>query len=99
MRNIVLVERVAIDENGILSVKPKREIFDMIYRAAMGVRWDSDSNYLYFNSPTGQKNDIVEFYNFILRAVSEEYGKTLQPDSKTIYENIDEETIAKIKKL
>ena len=64
MGDIVLIERVALDENCILSVKPKKESFDMIFRAAMGVRWNNDNNYLYFNTPIGKEEDIANFYKF-----------------------------------
>ena len=99
MGNIVLIERVSLDENCILSVKPKRESFDMIYRAAMGVRWNSDNNYLYFNTPIGKEDDIVRLYQFIKKAVFEEYGKILKSDNKTVYVNINEPTVTQIARL
>lgn len=99
MGKLVLIKKVAIDENGYLSVKPEKESMDMIYRAAMGVRWNSEGNYLYFATPVKQENDIIKFYNFILMAVLDEYGKVLKPNNKTIFENINESIKAKIAKL
>lgn len=97
MNDIVLIEKITID-NSILCVKPKTESFDMIYRAAMGVRWNNDGKYLYFNSPIEQESDILDYYGFILAAVLDEYGKKLQLNDDTVYENIDDNTKIKIEK-
>ena len=99
MRDLVLIKRIAIDKNGILSVTPQKGSFDMIYRAAMSVRWYIDGRYLYFVTPISCESDILKFYNFILMAVLDEYGKILKPDNRTIYENINENIKAEIVKL
>ena len=98
MNDIVLIEKITIN-NCVLCVKPKMESFDMIYRAAMGVRWNNDDKYLYFNSPIEQESDIIDYYGFIVAAVLDEYGKKLKLDTDTVYENVDDSTKIKIEKL
>jgi len=94
----VFVEKVALDENGILYVKPKNYSFEMIYRAAMSVYWQTEKLSLHCNFPIDQEWDVLRCYKQILSAAKDEYGKILKVDSNTVYENIDNETKTKIEK-
>lgn len=90
MNEGVFIEKIAIDKKGILSITPKRDGFCMIYRSAMGVYWNNDENFLYFNSPVKQEKDILKAYTQIISAVKSEYGKVLKVSLNTSYENISE---------
>ena len=84
----VLIEKIILNKEGVLFVKPKNYSFDMIYRSAMGVHWDKNESLLYHNLPKDWNN--LRWYRQIISAVKGEYGVTLKVDSKTVYENIDE---------
>jgi len=85
----VLIEKIILNMDGILYIKPKKFRFDMIYRSAMGVHWDESASCLYHNPP--QKWSPAQWYNQIIAAVKSEYGIELVTGSKTIYENISSE--------
>lgn len=90
MSNLVFIEKIFIDKKGIFSIKPQNEKFDLIYRSAMGVHWDSKNMSLYFVTPIKQENDIFNAYKQVILSVEEEYGRTLKIDSNTIFENISD---------
>ena len=84
----IIIDRIALSETGILFVKPKDYTFEMIYRSAKGVHWDSQRNCLYHNAP--QKWDALRWYEQIVSAVKDEYGGILKISPETIYVNIDD---------
>jgi len=82
----VYIEKISLDQNYMLFVKPKNYSFDMIHRSSMGVHWDDKKCCLYHN-PT--KNwSVISWYMQITLAVQNEYGATLIATSDTVYENI-----------
>jgi len=97
IKECIFVEKITLNEKGIIYIKPQNYSFAMIYRSAMGVHWDAEKQCLYHN-PT-KIWGILEWYTQILAAVKDEYGMMLIVQSNTIYENIDNETILKIKEL
>ena len=90
MKNSVFIEKVAINDKGIISVKPHDYCFEMIYRCAKGVYWDNSEKHLYFVSPVKQENEILNAYKQILFSVNDEYGILLRVNEKTIYEGVPE---------
>jgi hypothetical protein len=84
----IFVEKVSINENGILYIKPKNYSFDMIYRSAMGIHWDEKICCLYHNSP--QKWDSLQWYKHMILAVKSEYDKDLKIYPGTVYDNVDD---------
>lgn len=93
---VALIERISIDENGILKIRPKDLIFDKIYRSAMGVQWDEKAQCLFHNPP--DKWSSFQWFKQILRAVKSEYGITLLATDETTLENVDNDTVVAIKK-
>jgi hypothetical protein len=77
-------------------VKPNKESFDMIYRSAMGVKWNKEGSYLFYTKSV--KWSLFQWYEQIIKAVISEYETLLTITDETIYENIDGETINLIKK-
>jgi calcineurin-like phosphoesterase family protein len=90
----VYIEKIILNEAGILNVMPKDFFFDKIYRSAKGVHWNEKTCYLYHNPL--QEWDTLQRYKQIVLAVKDEYGVTLRIDSETIYDNIDAELRIKI---
>ena len=84
---IVFIEKVYLDNDQILFVKPKSYSFDKVYRSAMGVDWDEHKCCLYQAHPSREWS-ILRWFDQILLAVKNEYGITLKVCSDTNYENI-----------
>ena len=83
----VLIAKIALNDNGILYVKPINYSFPMIYRSAMGVHWDENKCCLFHNPP--REWSVLRWYKQIVLAAKDEYGVTLKVCADTIYENID----------
>jgi hypothetical protein len=81
------IEEIRIDESGKLIVKPRKEDFSYIYRAAMEVNWNNDGKYLY--SPKPKEWSYSMWFKQIHAAVKDEYGVTLKISNETRWENID----------
>ena len=91
----IKVEKISIDENGIVNVKPQNSIFDKIYRSAMGVQWNEETQCLFHNPP--DEWSASQWFKQILKAVKSEYGVTLIVTDETIFENVDSDTLVAIK--
>ena len=87
---IVFIEKIYVDNNQILFVKPKSYSFDKVYRSALGVNWDENKRCLY-QAHTSREWGILRWFKQILLAAKSEYGITLKVCSDTIYENIGSE--------
>ena len=79
------IDEVAIDAAGAVAIRPRiaaDETFEHIYRAAMGVRWHSDTRSLVPYETKGETP--AWWFRQIVAAVSSEYGQLLelQPDTK-----------------
>lgn len=81
------IEEIRIDESGKLIVKPRKEDFRCIYRAAMEVNWNNDGKYLY--SPKPKKWSYSMWFKQIHAAAKDEYGVSLKISNETRWENID----------
>lgn len=91
----ILIEKISINKQGILCVKPKNYCFDKIYRSATGIHWDENEMILFHNPPC--KWDAFRWYKQILLAVKSEYGKILVISADTIYENLNDDLTLRIK--
>ncbi len=69
------IAEVGIDATGSLYVKPKRQSFPSIYRAAMDVRWDPATERLF--APKPREWSYAEWFRQILHAVAQEYQVAL----------------------
>ena len=92
-----IIEKISIDKNGCLNIKPKQYSFDMIYRSASGVRWDAQERYLYTIASLMDKSvTIKQMYRQIILAVNDEYGISLNITEETVFENITNDDITNI---
>ena len=83
------ITEIGIDEKGRLYVKPERESFEFIYRAAAEVNWDDKNHFLY--SPRPREETYFDWYMQIIMATKGEYGTQLIFTDKTKWTNIPNE--------
>ena len=88
------IEKVFLNEGGVICIKPQKRSFDMIYRSAMGVHWNEDGKYLSHTSP--HDRTCLQWYEQIVNAVKGEYGIVLKTTPNTIYEGLDDSMIQAI---
>ena len=74
---------VGLDLDGSLFVRPKAEDFSYIYRAAMGVRWDTDRGRLFF--PKSSEWSYAKCFSQILSAAEDEYRVRLVLSPQTTW--------------
>lgn len=94
------VEKIAVANNGQLTVKPTRnpnKMFRFIYRAAMEVDWSEDNKH--FFCPVSKEWTSSDWYKQILKAVASEMGIRLSITKETIWENVSLDDRAEIERL
>jgi hypothetical protein len=64
--SLTALAEIGIDDERRLYLKPSKASFPMIYREAMGVRWNSERGYLYGGVP--RKWSYLDWYHQILTA-------------------------------
>lgn len=89
MKDIVIIKKIEIIGGNTLLIKPDGESFEMIYRSATGVHWDTESECLSFAFPYNMC-DYVQAFMHIVEAVQIEYGKFLKINVNTAFVNIEE---------
>ena len=67
-------------------VRPHAFEFAMIYRSAMEVHWEPETQCLY--SPTPREWGYLRWFQQIAAAVSSEYGAKLVLTSSTLWSNV-----------
>lgn len=90
----ILIEKIILNENGMLCVKPQSHSFNMIYRSSTGIHWNNEKKCLYHNM--SQEWDTLKWFKQMILAVKSEYGVVLKINQNTIYENINEDLKAAI---
>ena len=88
------IERVEIDLDGKLCVKPASQDFAYIYRAAMEVHWDPVRRCLF--SPKPQEWSYPMWFRQIVAAAADEYRVRLKITTGTAWVNIPETTRSEI---
>ncbi|MCL2796687.1 MAG: hypothetical protein FWD58_01340 [Firmicutes bacterium] len=83
-----LIEKIVLDERGILYIMPQKGSLEKIYRSATGVRWDSATASLCSERPIDNVWGVLQWYAQMLAAVRDEYGLLLKAYKDTIFENI-----------
>jgi hypothetical protein len=76
-----------IDDSNRLCIQPDNMTFEMIYRSAMGVQWNTENRHLY--SQVLNSGTPIDWFHQILAAVEIEYGYRLCITEKTKWKNID----------
>lgn len=82
------IDEIRIDESGRLIVKPCKEDFRYIYRAAMEVNWNNEGKYLY--SPKPKEWSYSMWFKQIHAAAKDEYGVALKISKETRWKSIDD---------
>jgi Integron Cassette Protein Hfx_Cass5 len=85
----VEIARVEIAAAGQLLVRPSAGDFEQVYRAAIGVSWDSDSRNLRCQKPT--ERTYGWWFSRIQAAVLDEYRVDLRLTARTAWINVSEE--------
>ena len=83
------ISEVGIDDKQRLYVRPEKQTFEYIYRAAAEVGWDNKENFLF--SPKPREWTYFEWYRQIIMATKGEYGCQLVLKDKTQWTNIPNE--------
>ena len=81
------ISRIWIDKSNRLCIQPDKITFELIYRSAMGVQWNSENHYLF--SQIMISWTPVDWFRQIISAVEAEYGRHLYITEKTERENIN----------
>jgi len=79
------IERIGIDEDERLYVKPSTQLFPLVYRESMEIHWNSERGYLYGAVP--RKWSYIDWFNHILWAALEQ-GCELVVTSGTSWVNV-----------
>lgn len=88
---VVPIASIFTTHEDILCVEPENYSFDMIYRSAMGVRWDCDGKYLYHVPPKSWS--AVQWFGHILDAAMSEYDVILEITAETAFGHLDANTV------
>lgn len=88
------VIEIGIDRSGRLYITPAKQEFNLIWRSAKEVHWDSDRKYLY--SPKPREWSYYHWYCHIVNIIKIEYRCKLYITSQTKWTNIPEELKLKI---
>ena len=80
---------IGIDKKERIYIKPEKEHFEFIYRAAAEVGWDVKEYFLYSSKP--REWTYFDWYRQIIMATKDEYGCQLVLTDKTQWTNIPNE--------
>ena len=83
------ISEVGIDDKQRLYVRPEKQTFEFIYRAAAEVGWDSKENFLF--SPKPKEWTYFDWYKQIVGVVETECNCKLLLTDKTHWSNISDE--------
>jgi hypothetical protein len=86
---VMQIEEIGLDDQGHLFVRPSAasaDEFAYIYRAAMGIRWNSRLRVLYAYEPA--RWAATDLYRQVIAAVLNEYGIQLQATPRTVWSRI-----------
>ncbi len=89
MSQVMPIEEVGLDDQGHLFVRPSAasaDEFAYIYRAAMGIRWNTRLRAFHAYEPA--RWVAADLYRQIVSAVHGEYGVRLQSTSGTVWTRI-----------
>jgi len=89
MSQVMPIEEIGLDDQGNLFVRPSAasaDEFTHIYRAAMGIRWNSRLRALYAYEPARWVS--TDLFKQIVSAVCSEYGIQLKGTPATIWNRI-----------
>ncbi|NOZ47124.1 MAG: hypothetical protein GXO79_10135 [Chlorobi bacterium] len=89
------IASIEIDHQGRLNIKPKSEKFNLIYRTATEVHWNSDNQTLY--SPKPRDWTYLEWFKHIVKVVKEECFCELNIAEETKWINIPSELKKRMK--
>lgn len=93
--NTEQIKKIWIDNSNRLCIQPQTATFELIYRSAMGVNWNTSEHYL---CPTSVGSwSSIDWFHQIISALENEYGYQLCITEKTQWENIDESLKQSIK--
>ena len=87
--DLVEINEVRISEDGKLFIKPTSnpsKVFKFVYRAAMEVYWDEDTQCFY--TPKPREWTYLDWYKQVLAAVVSEMGVQLSITENTDWKNI-----------
>lgn len=90
------VSEIGIGQDGRLYLRPKKNKFPLIYRAAMEVQWDEEANVLW--APKRGDWSYPDWFKQVVASVESEYGTTLRLNEKTKWSNISEDLQKEITK-
>ena len=93
----ISISKIAADESGKINVYPKLALdrdFAFIYRAAMGVTWDSERRCLLPQEVRTWGH--FEWFKQIVAAAADEYGKQLVLSKYTRWRGVTKKTRIKI---
>ena len=83
------ITEIGIDNQERLNVRPQKQTFEYIYRAAAEVGWDSKEKILV--SPKPREWSYFDWYRHILDIAKDEYGCKLHLTDQTKWTNIPDE--------
>lgn len=83
------IKAIGIDAAGQLWVQPASATFELIYRAGMEVRWDTERASLY--APKPREWSCLRWFEQIRNAAVLEYGLALKIGEGTSWTNIDDD--------
>jgi hypothetical protein len=83
------ISEIGIDEQQRLYIRPERQTFDYIYRAAAEVGWDKKEKILF--SPKPREWSHFVWYRHILDIAKDEYGCKLHLTEQTKWKNIPDD--------
>ena len=89
MSPVMPIEEIGLDDQGYLFVRPlaaSADEFTHIYRAAMGIRWNSRLRALHAYEPA--RWAAMDLYKQVIAAVDSEYGVQLHATLGTIWTRI-----------
>ncbi len=80
------ISEIGIDDQQRLYIKPEKQTFEYIYRAAAEVGWDSKERILFSLKP--REWSYYVWYRHIVDITKDEYGCKLHLTDKTTWTNI-----------
>jgi hypothetical protein len=92
--NLEYIFEVGIDEQHRLYIRPEKQSFEYIYRAAAEVGWDNKEKILF--SPKPRERSYHDWYRHIIDIVKDEYGTELRLTEQTKWKNVSEELRSQI---
>ena len=83
------ISEVGIDDKERLYVKPEKQTFEYIWRAAAEVGWDAKEHILF--SPKPREWSYLDWYKHIIAIAKDEYGCALLLTQLTKWTNISDD--------